>query len=471
MKKRIYLAAFLMSLATFFTASAQTRAITGLTISATHTIEPGDILSTIEIDYDHGTKGKVNLSVSPGDCVIDSAKLSGSGNRNVNVGDKITVTAVISPANPEERAFLGTYSGSNIKISGGGAFESCSLKNGSLTVKFSLKPVSGLLNAPVNPSWKGSSKAGTTSSSATKADGTSTKVMRVTGPGSHEEVVDEEVSSKTDSGTASSGPGSSQSTSESAAALSSSRNSSLGKATWTAPSGTTGYYEVWLYKGSSVIHKFTEVKGTNVDCYPYMTKKGSYYFKVRTVPMTTEEKKYARASEWAMSDEYYLDEKHVSDGTGADVSSMKNAGWNKVGTYWYYKYPDGTIRKNGWEKVNDKWYLFDAEGRMLTGKQETKNGVYYLAADGDMQTDWIKIDKEWYYFNPDKASDNEGAMLREAWVRDAAGMTYYLTRTGVMATGWVQIGENWYHFGESGNLSRNTTIDTFYVNEEGVWVK
>ena len=469
MKKRIYLAAFLMSLFAVFTAQAQTRAITGLTISATHTIEPGDILSTIEIDYDHGTEGKVNLSVSTSDCVIDSAKLTGSGTRYVNVGDKITVTAVISPVDPDERAFTGTYSKSNIKISGGGAFESCSLKNGSLTVKFTLKPVSGLLNAPENPSWKGSAKAGTTSSDK-KADGTSTKVTHVTGPGSHEEVVDEETPSKTDSKTSSSGPGSTQSSGTSAGTAASSQNSNLGKATWTAPSGTTGYYEVWLYKGSTVIHKFTEVKGTNVDCYPYMTKKGSYYFKVRTVPVTTAEKKYAKASEWAISDEYYLDEEHVSDGTGADVSAMKNAGWNKSGSYWYYKYPDGTIKKNGWEKVNDKWYLFDAEGRMLTGKQETKSGVYYLAAEGDMQTGWIKIDKEWYYFNPDKTSATEGAMLREAWVNEA-GTAYYLTKTGVMATGWVQIGENWYHFDESGCLSRNTTIDTFYVNEDGIWVK
>ena len=463
MKKKIFLTALFLIMAGTMTVSAKVKSITGMTVTGTHTLQAGDVLSQARISTDPGEEGDVYLSISSSECEIISAKLTGgSGSRKtLSTGDKITVTLVLSPVDPELYSFRGTYSKSNIKINGGGTFTSASVSGGNLTVKFTLKPVNGSLNPPFNVMWGGNGKSAVSGDGTTGPGASSSQATEVTGPGGARAIA---IGSGSSAKTSSSKTSSSKSTEAVTAA-------NIGKASWSAPTSTSGYYDVYLYRGTSLVKKLTEVKGTAADLYPYMTKKGSYSFKVRTIPVTEEQKKYSTHSDWAESDEVYIDEEHVSDGTGADVSSMKNAGWNKVGTYWYYKYPDGTIRKNGWEKVNDKWYLFDAEGRMLTGKQETKNGVYYLAADGDMQTGWIKIDKEWYYFNPDKASDNEGAMLREAWVKDAAGMTYYLTKTGVMATGWVQIGENWYHFGESGNLSRNTTIDTFYVNEEGVWVK
>ena len=73
-----------------------------------------------------------------------------------------------------------------------------------------------------------------------------------------------------------------------------------------------------LYRGSSEVKRLKEYKGTSYNFYPYMTREGTYSFKVRTVPGTETEKKYGKNSDWTESDEMYIDERHVSDGKGQD---------------------------------------------------------------------------------------------------------------------------------------------------------
>ena len=70
--------------------------------------------------------------------------------------------------------------------------------------------------------------------------------------------------------------------------------SSRGRARWEEADNTSGYYDVYLYRGSSVVKKLEDYKGTSYNFYPYMTKEGDYSFKVRTVPHTDEEKKYGK---------------------------------------------------------------------------------------------------------------------------------------------------------------------------------
>ena len=41
-----------------------------------------------------------------------------------------------------------------------------------------------------------------------------------------------------------------------------------------------------------------------------------------------------------------------------------------------------------------------------------------------------------------------------------------------MVEGWYQVGEDWYYFYPGdGNKAVNTWIDTFYVDENGIWRK
>ena len=124
---------------------------------------------------------------------------------------------------------------------------------------------------------------------------------------------------------------------------------------------------------------------------------------------------------------------------------------------WQLRYADGTwakgsqkVDQNGisgnqgqnswlreeyhWEKINGNWYVFGADSYARFGWIcEEKDGVsywyyidenegrrsgwhldaqdqhsYYLDADGQMLTDWQKIDGKWYYFNPTSPSPTWG---------------------------------------------------------------
>lgn len=86
-------------------------------------------------------------------------------------------------------------------------------------------------------------------------------------------------------------------------------------------------------RGNTIIKKVECLKKTSYDFYPYMTKAGSYIFKVRTVPGTETEKKYGKKSEWTESAEAYLTEENVSDGSVQDGSWNSNleVGWIRDG--------------------------------------------------------------------------------------------------------------------------------------------
>jgi glucan-binding YG repeat protein len=208
-----------------------------------------------------------------------------------------------------------------------------------------------------------------------------------------------------------------------------------------------------------------------------MTKAGTYTFRVRTVPHSTDAKTYGKASDWVDSDEYYLDEDHVSDGSGKDEDGSGDgagtgeAGWIKESGYWYYKYPNGSMKKDSWVKVNDIWYLFDTTGKMLTGWQTRSSGTYYLNDSGAMLEGLCQLSGKWYYLNPDPNNGPEGALVKSS-LYTVNGETYYAGAKGERMTGWVKVNNHWSYFDpESGAMKRNTTVDTFYLDGDGVWVQ
>jgi glucan-binding YG repeat protein len=199
---------------------------------------------------------------------------------------------------------------------------------------------------------------------------------------------------------------------------------------WSSVDNSSGAYDVYLYRGSSIIKKVEKLKATTYNFFPYMTKAGTYSFKVRTVPYTESEQKYGKNSEWTESGEVYLPQEKVSDGSGQDNSAVANGqvGWIKTGNIWYYRYPDGTYQKNNWAKINNKWYLFDSNGGMVTGWQQRNNIWYFLNSDGAMTTGWVVSNNKWYYLNQSTTSGVEGAMI----------------------TGWINYNNKWYYTDSTG---------------------
>lgn len=338
---------------------------------------------------------------------VRDAEWTSSLRREVGIGDEPRMKIYLD-VEDSDYSFKGSYSSSNITVKGG-TFVSAKKSSGELEVTVKLSGIKGTYTPPSDATW---------------------------------------------------------------------RDSGYGKAVWTEDEDdediiTSGYYDVYLYRGGSVVKKLEAYKGTSYDFYPYMTKKGTYKYRIRTVPYTETEKKYGTRSEWLESDEIYIDEEHVSDGTGQvdgngyQAGSTAQVGWIQSGSTWYYRYPDGSYQKDSWLKISDKWYLFDGDGKMLTGWQTKGGYTYYLMDNGAMLTGWVKAGDYWYYLNG-IADGVEGA-VHVGWLQNN-GKTYYLNQNGTMAEGWNQVGGNWHYFYPgSGNMAVNTTIDTFYVDNNGVW--
>ena len=248
-----------------------------------------------------------------------------------------------------------------------------------------------------------------------------------------------------------------------------------GRARWRLSGADDSYrYEVALYRGNSQVHK-AETTGTSYNFYPYMTKAGSYSFRVRVIPKNADEEKYGKRSEWVSSDEIYLAQEDVSDGNVQNPDTtpsggMLNVGWNKSGNLWFFRYPDGTCPKDEWLAWEGKWYLFDANGWMLTGWQVRNGQSYYLDESGAMLTGWVRSGNAYYYLNPTPDAF-EGMLVKKNWVI-ADGNIYYMNEDGARVEGWYPVDGNWFYFYPgTGIRAANTWVDGFYLDAEGIWRK
>lgn len=298
----------------------------------------------------------------------------------------------------------------------------------------------------------------------------------------------------------------------------------LGEARWEKPSNTSGYYEVQLFRNNKSVYRVPETSAIKYNFYPYMTEKGDYTFKVRTVPKTDLQVKYGKKSGWIESGELQITDRYVSDGKGQQKQNSTTAkgatepvGWVKENGGWYYRYPNGSLCRGQWEYIEGQWYYFNVDGLMLTGWQTVNDQYYYLYpngqmavgwseidgkwyyfrtseeggipagtmisngfrvigpyyyyfnADGSMYTGWLSLNNKWYYMNP---LDNslQGAMFT-GWIKSDT-RTYFTDANGELVTGWWEIDGNWYYFyPDTGEMAVNTLVNGFYVNEDGVWIQ
>ncbi len=114
-------------------------------------------------------------------------------------------------------------------------------------------------------------------------------------------------------------------------------------------------------------------------------------------------------------------------------------GWVQTNGKWKYIQDDGTPAK-GWIKVDGSWYFMDKDGIMQTGWLSYGGKWYYLNDSGDMATGWKFVNGSWYY----------------------------LQSSGAMKTGWLKLGSSWYYLNNNGSMAKNTTIDGYKLNEDGV---
>ena len=260
-----------------------------------------------------------------------------------------------------------------------------------------------------------------------------------------------------------------------------------GNARWDSSNiNDSGFYDLVLYRDSSIVARVDKFKGNSYNFSSYFTKEGDYSFKVRTVSGNDNQATYGKNSEYVESGGIYVDSVALSMiAQGSNISNnnsgLTTVGWVQLNNTWYYYRPDGSITKNDWVSWNGKWFYFDELGQMKVGLQNINNRIYYLTADGSMATGWLNLNDTYYYFDTTNGA-NYGAMVANSWIK-YDNKFFYFDEKGIMVTGWKQVSDvngniGTYYFypkgtteGLYGYMATNATIDGFRVGADGKWVQ
>ena len=152
------------------------------------------------------------------------------------------------------------------------------------------------------------------------------------------------------------------------------------------------------------------------------------------------------------SDTFPIDAKiNGSDITFEAIQSL-NPGWNYIDGHWYYADDLCNMYRNQWYFSGYNWYYFGDDGKMCSNDIiEIDGDDYIFNQDGELITGWmyVPLRNSWLYFNPN-TDGSKGAMVKSKWIF-SEGKWYYLTATGAMA--------------------KNTTINGYYFDNSGAWVK
>lgn len=137
--------------------------------------------------------------------------------------------------------------------------------------------------------------------------------------------------------------------------------------------------------------------------------------------------------------------------TRAEVSSMLHR---------YIKLTVDPKTAHGWI-LNDvgQWFYYKS-GKPLTRTQTIDGVKYFFNTNGSLKTGWVKDGDNWRYYSGNNAT--------VGWL-DISGKMYYFTKDGLMVSDkWIQIDDNWYYFYYDGPLAKNTKIDGYEVDKNGV---
>lgn len=213
---------------------------------------------------------------------------------------------------------------------------------------------------------------------------------------------------------------------------------------------------------------------------------------------------YYLANDGKMAADTWIGSYYVN-ASGEWVKTAQPAQWIKSGNLWWYRHTDGSYTKNGWETINGKKYHFDNVGWMQTDWQKIDGNWYYFggANDGAMKTGWQRVNGTWYYMYSDGKMaantwvgnywvDGSGAWTKTKqpaqwvlsgnrwWYRHEdggyttngfetiGGKIYYFDGAGWMVTGWRNVNNKWYYFDGSGAMKTKAWIGDYYVGSNGV---
>lgn len=243
---------------------------------------------------------------------------------------------------------------------------------------------------------------------------------------------------------------------------------------WSAVKHATEY-QIKIYNDDVVVRTET-VKGRSFDAGKYFN--GENGVSVAVIARSTGS---SNSSYIVDSDEVFVDgsdvdwdDKETTYGvwkgdryrlSDDDEDSVYATGWVEIFGKWYY-FGQNELLQKGWFQDGDKKYYSDSEGVMQVGWVKPKGSEewYYFRSNGEMVTGWLAAGAPgtWYYMGTDGS-------MKKGWIQDNQKW-YFMEIEGKMLKGWQSINGNWYYFYEDGHMASSETIDSYYVNGDGVWV-
>lgn len=136
-----------------------------------------------------------------------------------------------------------------------------------------------------------------------------------------------------------------------------------------------------------------------------------------------------------------------------DQDGYRTSGWIKIDKNWFFfdKENENAMLSNQWLKDDGKWYMLSEDGTMLKEKWYQENGIwYFLHGNGKMAANEWLKRGQTWYY-----LRSSGAMIENDWLK-YKNVWYYLKNGGAMSTNeWVSHGQSWYFIEKSGIMASN----------------
>lgn len=270
-------------------------------------------------------------------------------------------------------------------------------------------------------------------------------------------------------------------------------SSSKKRAVWKSVEHAPGYM-VNLYGDNKVVKRLT-VETNSVNLTEYMDDiDKTYYYEVKAVPVTSDQKKYLKEGNFVTSSdqEFDWDDFQTNSGSSSGTSpgtssagpgtgpggsspgsSYGNGSSSSVvtagtgGSGGTYTSPTAGGPRNMWRQTGGQWSYFDGAGNMVKGWLQyggSSGPWYYLDQNGIMSTGWVQVGGSWFYLGED-------GRMQTGWIQPVPNTWYYTDQNGYMQTGWIQVGGKSYYLDSSGAMAANRVVDGRQLGPDGAVVE
>lgn len=286
--------------------------------------------------------------------------------------------------------------------------------------------------------------------------------------------------------------------------------SSKKRATWKAVDYAPGY-TVTLYGDDKVVKRLNvETNSVNLTDYMKDVDK-TYYYEVKAVPITSDQKKYLKEGNYVTSSDQEFDWEDIQTGSSGSGSSSgggsattsggssggpgvgpggtpsatpsgNGSGTSSVvtsasggvggssgggsansGSGGTYSAPVAGGPRNIWRQTAGRWSYFDGAGNMVKGWLQyggSGGPWYYLDQNGIMSTGWVQVNGSWFYLGED-------GKMQTGWIQPVPNTWYYTDPNGYMQTGWIQVNGKTYYLDGSGAMAANRVVDGRQLGPDG----